>query len=313
MSLDPDCQRVHELYRLAGRPPLETLSVGEAREAMQRGREILQPDPPEMSEVRALSCLGPGGPIPLRLYRPKSAAPGEKLPALVFYHGGGWVLGDLDTHDTLCRELSAKAGCAVIAVDYRLAPEHRFPAAVNDAFAATAWIANHAADLAIDADRLAVGGDSAGGNLAIVVAVLARDKGGPAISYQLLIYPATDASKTQVSHQENAAILPLTKPVMEWFWAHYMGESDGTTDWRASPLNAGSLINLPPAYVITAGYDVLRDEGLDFADKLEAAGVLVTRKHYPGQIHGFITMGKIIREANAAVADAAAALRVALS
>ena len=313
MSLDPDCQRVHDLYRLAARPPLETLSVAEAREAMKRGREILQPDPPAMSEVRNLACPGPGGPIPLRLYRPPGVSAAARLPVLVFCHGGGWVIGDLDTHDTLARELSVASGAAVVSVDYRLAPEHRFPAAAEDAFAATKWVAENAASLGVDPARLAVGGDSAGGNLAIVTSLMARDGGGPKIAFQLLIYPATDFSATQISHVENAAVLPLTKPVMEWFCAHYLGGQDGITDWRASPMSAPSLKKLPPAYVITAGYDVLRDEGQDFADRLESAGVAVTRAHYPGQIHGFITMGRIVREANTAVTDAAGALRAALA
>ncbi len=313
MALDPDCVRVHDLYRLAGRPPLQTLSPPEAREAMKAARAVFQPDPPVVSSVRDLTCPGPAGAIPLRYYRPASAAATTKLPVLVFYHGGGWVIGDLETHDTLCRELANGSGAAVIAVDYRLAPEHRFPAAVEDSFAATKWVAEHGAELVLDTSRLAVGGDSAGGNLAAVVALMARDANGPAIKHQLLIYPATDASQTQVSHTENADVLPLTKPVMDWFWTHYLDGKDGTADWRASPLVAGSLINLPPAHVITAGYDVLRDEGLDYADKLESAGASVTRKHYPGQIHGFITMGKMVGDANVAVAESAAALSVALA
>lgn len=313
MPLDPDCVRVHELYKLAGRPPLEQLSPAEAREGMRKSREILQPDPPQMSDVRDLTCPGPAGPIKLRLYRPASAKAGDILPVLVFYHGGGWVIGDLDTHDVLARQLAASSGVAVVAVDYRLAPEHRFPAAVDDSFAATRWVADNGKALGIDPSRLAIGGDSAGGNLAAVVALMARDKGGLVIRYQLLIYPATDTSQTQVSHTENAAVLPLTKQAMDWFWAHYMGGQDGTQDYRASPLMAPSLINLPPAYVITVGYDVLRDEGLDYADKLEAARVGVTRKHYPGQIHGFISMGRIIKDANSAVADAGAALKAALA
>lgn len=313
MPLDPDCVRVHELYKLAGRPPLEKLSPSEAREGMRKSREILQPDPPAMSDVRDLTCPGMAGPIKLRLYRPATAKPTDVLPVLVFYHGGGWVIGDLDTHDVLARQLAASSGAAVVSVDYRLAPEHRFPAAVDDAYAATRWIADNSDQLGIDGSRIAVGGDSAGGNLAAVVSLMARDSGGPVISYQLLIYPATDTSQTQVSHKENGDVLPLTKAAMDWFWNHYMGGQDGTQDFRASPLNAASLANLPPAYVITAGYDVLRDEGLDYADKLEAARVPVTRRHYPGQIHGFISMGRIIKDANAAVADAGAAVRAALS
>jgi acetyl esterase len=313
MALDPDCVRVHEIYKMAGRPPLETLSPAEAREGMKKARAVFSPDAPDMGEVRDLTCPGPAGAIGLRLYRPKSAEPDAKLPVLVYYHGGGWVIGDLDTHDVLCRELSIHSGAAVVSVDYRLAPEHVFPAAVDDAYAATKWIAENGVALGLDTTRLAVGGDSAGGNLAIVVALMARDAGGPAIKHQLLIYPATDTSGRQVSLTENAAVLPLTKAVMDWFWVHYAGGQNVLEDWRAAPLVADTLINLPPAYVITAGYDVLRDEGLDFADKLEAAKVLVTRKHFPGQIHGFITMGKVVREANTAVADAGAALKAALA
>jgi len=313
MPLDPDCLRVHELYKIAGRPPLEQLSPAEAREGMRKSREIMQPDPPAMSEVRDLTCPGPAGPIRLRLYRPLSARPADILPVLVFYHGGGWVIGDLDTHDVLARQLAQSSGAAVVAVDYRLAPEHRFPAAVDDAYAATRWVADNGKALGVDGSRLAVGGDSAGGNLAAVVSLMAHEKGGPAIRFQLLIYPATDTSQTQVSHKENADVLPLTKPAMDWFWNHYMGGQDGTQDYRASPLIAASLVNLPEAYVITAGYDVLRDEGLDYADKLEAARVPVTRRHYPGQIHGFFSMGRIIKDANAAVADAGAALKAALA
>ncbi len=315
MPLDADCVRVHELYALAGRPPLETLSAAEARDAMKRGRAILQPDPPDMAEVRDLTCPGPSGAIPLRLYRPKGTAKTAVLPALVYFHGGGWVIGDLETHDTLCRELANGSGTAVVSVDYRLAPEHPFPAPVDDAFAATQWIAANAASLGVDANRIAVGGDSAGGNLAIVVALLARDKGGPRLRFQLLIYPATDFSNTQISYEENGGVLPLTTPVMLYFKHHYVGHlgQDAVTDWRASPLSAPSVKGLPPALVMTAGYDVLRDEGQDFADRLESAGVAVERRHFAGQIHGFITMGKIVREANVAVAEAAAAVKAALA
>ena len=314
MTLDADCVRVHELYALAGRPPLETLSAVDARDAMQRGRAILQPDPPDMAEVRQLTCPGPGGALPLRLYRPKGTAKTAVLPALVYFHGGGWVIGDLDTHDTLCRELANGSGAAVVSVDYRLAPEHPFPAPVDDAFAATKWIAANAPSLGVDANRIAVGGDSAGGNLAIVVALMARDAGGPKLRFQLLIYPATDFSNTQISYEENGGVLPLTTPVMLYFKRHYVGHlgQAAVTDWRASPLSAPSVKGLPPALVMTAGYDVLRDEGQDFADRLESAGIAVERRHYPGQIHGFITMGRIIREANVAVAEAAAAVKAAL-
>lgn len=306
--LDPDCAKVHEMYRLGGRPPLETLDPVTARELTKKGRVALQPDPPVMAEVRELACPGPGGPIGLRMYRP-ATAPGGALPCLIYYHGGGWVIGDLDTHDVLCRELAMLARIAVISVDYRLAPEHRFPAAVEDAFAALAWIAANGATLGLDVTRLIVGGDSAGGNLAIVAALEARDRGGPKISQQLLIYPATDFSLTQASHRDPTAdVPPLTSGAMMWFKDHYLGPDDGS-DWRASPLRAASLKGLPPAYVITAGYDFLRDEGRQLAERLTQSDVAVVYRHYQGMIHGFLPMGRIVREANRAVADAADWLR----
>ena len=311
--LDPDCIKVHQLYALAKRPPLEQQSPPEARDAMARSRAILAPDPPDMAEVRNLAAPGPAGPIALRLYRPYGVAANAVLPALIYYHGGGWVIGDLDSHDVLCRELANGSGAAVISVDYRLAPEHRFPAAVDDAYAAFVWVAAHANDLRIDATRLAVGGDSAGGNLAAVVALMARDTKGPAIRLQLLIYPATDFTMRTASYQTRADVLPLTRAAMVWFRDHYFGATASDTkviaDWHASPAHAASHLNLPPAFVLTAGYDVLCDDGRAYAATLQAAGVAVEPAHYPGMIHGFITMGKIVRVANDAVAACAHALK----
>jgi acetyl esterase len=315
MTLHPDCLKIHALYAAAKRPPLEQQTPAEARDSMARGRLILQPDPPEMGEVRALSAPGPGGAIPLRLYRPKGSAAADRLPALVYYHGGGWVIGDLDSHDTLCRQLCNASGVAVIAVDYRLAPEHRFPAAIEDGNAALFWIAANAASLGIDPTRLAVGGDSAGGNLAAVAAIAARDAGGPALRLQLLIYPAVDFAAQSVSYVSEADILPLTDKAMVWFQDHYLGEGKRqlAKDWRASPLRASSHANLPPAFVLTAEHDVLRDEGHLYANTLEAAGVAVERVQFPGMIHGFITMGRIIADANTAVVACARALKTALA
>lgn len=314
--IDPDCLKVHELFALAKRPPMEQQSPAEAREAYQRGRAFLQPESPVMAEVRDLTADGPAGPIPLRLYRPHGAASGAILPALVYYHGGGWVIGDLDSHDTLCRQLCNMSGAAVIAVDYRLAPEHRFPAAVDDAYAALVWIAANAKALHIDARRLAVGGDSAGGNLATIAALMARDQKGPALRLQLLIYPATDFGMNTPSFTTRGDVLPLTKAAVVWFASLYFGPNANnpkvTGDWRASPAHAASHAGLPPAYVVTAGYDVLCDEGRAYADKLEAAGTMVERVHYPGMIHGFITMGKLVAVANTAVAGCAAAVKRAL-
>ena len=248
-TLDPDCQRVLDLIREAGRPPYEKLTPAEAREFYRAGRRILQPDPPEVAEVRNLTARGPAGEIPLRLYRGLGTEGGAALPALVYFHGGGWLFGDLDTHDGVCRLIANAAGCAVISVDYRLAPEHKFPAAVDDAVAATEWIAANAGTLGIDATRLAVGGDSAGGNLAAVVALIARDRGGPRLRHQLLIYPATDFVTSDDPQRERLEGFPLNVVTMNWFRDHYLRGSADYGNWRASPLRAKDLHGLPPAYV----------------------------------------------------------------
>jgi len=306
--LDPDCQRVLDLIREAGRPPYETLTPTEAREFYRAGRRILQPDPPEVAEVRNLKAPGPTGETALRLYRGLGTNRGAALPALVYFHGGGWVIGDLDTHDGVCRLIANTAGCAVISVDYRLAPEHKFPAAVDDAVSATEWVAANAGRLGIDGSRLAVGGDSAGGNLAAVVALAARDGNGAKIAAQLLIYPATDFSRKHPSHREPETSILLTHSVIGWFANHYIGDAD-SNDWRASPARATSLAGLPPAYVLTAGADPLRDEGDEYAARLKEAGVDVTYRHFPGQFHGFFTMGKLLNQANIAVTEIAAWLK----
>ncbi len=222
------------------------------------------------------------------------------------------MIGDLDTHDTLCREFANLSGCAIVAVDYRLAPEHRFPAAVDDCSAATRWVHAHAAELGLDAARLAVGGDSAGGNLAAVVAIDARDRGDLPIAFQLLIYPATDQRCTTASHAENGQGYLLTRESMEYFGTHYIADQAQFIDWRASPLLHPDLANLPPALVLTAGVDPLRDEGAAYAERLTAAGNRASHVLFPRQVHGFITMGKVIDEANAAVALCAAELKRAL-
>ncbi len=265
MKLDADAQRVLDLIRESGRPPYETLQPGEARELYRKGRRLLQPDPPEVAALRDLEAPGPHGAIPLRLYRGVRTGDAERLPALVFFHGGGWVIGDLDTHDVVCRALANAARCAVVAVDYRLAPEHRFPAAVEDCVAATAWIAANAARLGLDPTRLGVGGDSAGGNLAAVVCLGARDRGGPALVFQLLIYPAVEMAMSHESHRVHTSGLPLTHATAAWFRDLYLRGADDRADWRASPLLARDLSRLPPAYVLTAGFDPLCSEGEAFA------------------------------------------------
>lgn len=230
-------------------------------------------------------------------------------PALVFFHGGGWVIGDLESHDVVCRQLADAGALIVIAIDYRLAPEHKFPAAVEDAITATKWIAAHARELGIDAARLSIGGDSAGGNLAAVTALAARDGAGPAIAGQLLIYPATDFAMTHGSHSEPETSVLLTHSVIRWFRDHYLNGSADIHDWRASPARATMLAGLPPAYVLTAGADPLRDEGDEYAARLKQAGVSVTTRHVPGQFHGFFTMGKLLQQANVAVSEIGAWLK----
>jgi acetyl esterase len=261
--------------------------------------------------VVALEAAGPAGPIPLRLYRGQGVAKDGPQPALVFFHGGGWVIGDLESHDQVCRALANATPCIVVSVDYRLAPEHKFPAAAEDAIAATQWIATNAARLGIDAGRLGVGGDSAGGNLAAVVALGARDRDGPRLAFQLLVYPAADMRMDWPSAERHAQQLPLTRAAMDWFIAHYLRSAADEADWRASPLRASSLKGLPPALIVTAGFDPLCDEGEAYAKALRAAGVPVVHQLFEGQIHGFLTMGRVVADSKRAIALGASALRQA--
>ena len=307
--LDPDAAAVYKAFQEAGRPAYETLSAPEARDFYIQARFVMNPEPPELKSAEPLSIPAPHGTIPARIYTPKTLRQKDGLAAcLVFFHGGGWVIGNLDTHDVACRQLAHEGELIVISVDYRLAPEHRFPAAVDDAIIATKWIAANARQYGIDAARLIVGGDSAGGNLAAVVALDARDGNGPAIAGQLLIYPATEFSRKHASHHEPDTSILLTHSGIDWFVNHYMGDAD-ISDWRASPARATTLAALPPAYVLTAGADPLRDEGDDYAARLKQAGVSVAYKHLPGQFHGFLTMGKLLPQANAAVREIGAWLR----
>ena len=247
--LHPQARALLDLMAQRGIPPVHTLTPEQARTLYRDRRGFTQPDPPALHEVRDLAADGPRGPIALRLYRPAAGT----LPVLVYLHGGGWVIGDLDTHDVLCRQLALGSGCAVVAVDYRMGPEHRFPAAVDDCIAATRWVRSHAAALGVDAARLAVGGDSAGGNLAAVVAIAARDAGDPPIAWQLLIYPATDQRRLAPSHQANAQGYLLTADSLRYYHDHYIDDPRHDLDWRASPLLAPDLSRLPPALVLVAG------------------------------------------------------------
>ena len=312
--LHPQARALLDLMIARGIPPTETLPHLEARAGYRDRRTVLQPTPQDVAEVRALTADGPHGAIPLRLYRPvRSDAGGGSAPVLVYFHGGGWVIGDLDTHDTLCRELANESGAIVVAVDYRLGPEHRFPAAYDDALAATRWVHAHATSLGIDATRIAVGGDSAGGNLAAAVCLGARDAGDLPIAFQLLIYPATDMRRGHSSHATNGQGYLLTSATIAWFHDHYIDDAAHDLDWRASPLLAADHGGLPPALVVTAGFDPLCDEGLAYAAALTGAGGRASHVCFERQIHGFITMGKVLDEANTAVALCGTALHHALA
>ncbi len=304
VTLDPDAAAVFRAFQEAGRPPYETVSPAEARELYLKGRVVSNPEPPELASIEPLTIPSPAGSIPARIYTPTRLRKANGLaPGLVFFHGGGWVIGDLDSHDVVCRKLADEGELMVVSVDYRLAPEHKFPAAVDDAIASTKWIAENAKQFGIDALRLMVGGDSAGGNLAAVVAISARDGNGPDIAGQLLIYPAIDFAMTHPSHREPETSILLTHSVIRWFRDHYLSGAADVHDWRASPARASTLIGLPPAYVLTAGADPLRDEGDEYARRLKEAGVAVTHRTFPGQFHGFFTMGKLLQQANVAAGE----------
>lgn len=315
--LDPQAQNLLKLMADKGIAPVHTVSPADAREAYVQRRFATQNQPPEVAEVRMLSASGPHGEIPMRLYRPASAA-ATGAGALVYYHGGGWVIGDLDTHDTLCRDLALQAQCVVISVDYRLAPEHAFPAAVDDSIAAFKYVASQANDLGIDAHRIAVGGDSAGGNLAAVVSLVQRDAAtetanAPQPCYQLLIYPATDMRAVTPSHQHNGQGYLLTSDTIKYFRGHYCPQPAQWEDWRTSPLLHPNLKGLPPALVLTAGYDPLRDEGLLYANALSENGNACQYVCFERQLHGFVPMGKVLDEANTAVSLCAWSLKKALA
>jgi len=312
MSLDPDNQRILDMMKAAARPPVNELEPEEARKMYRASRGALQPELPDVAELRDLSAPGPAGDIPLRLYRGIGTKAGP-LPVLVFYHGGGYVIGDLDTHDYVCRKIANIAQCCVIAVDYRLAPEHKFPAAIEDSAAALRWIVQQAASLSIDPSRVAVGGDSAGGNLSANMAHLARDGKVPSLCFQMLLYPGTDMSMSQPSYRRDFKQFPLSVEAIDYFVGHYLRDKNDYTDPRAAPLLAQNFKELAPAFVLTAGYDPLADEGIAYARKLEDNGVPVTLVHMSDQMHGFLTMGRVIRAADVALEMTGVALARALN
>lgn len=307
MALHPQVEALLERATRSPLPLYHTVPAHVARRIYRDSRSILTPPVPEVSEARILVTADPA--VVLRAYRPAGVPKDETLPALVYYHGGGWVIGDIDTHDVLCRQLANAARCAVFSVDYRLAPEAPFPAAVEDCFSAFTFVSKNSDSLKIDPSRLAVGGDSAGGNLATVVALMARDAGSPALCFQLLIYPATDQRLGHDSHRRNGEGYVLTRQAIKFFLDHYLPRREDRLDWRASPLLAKSLKGLPPAYVITAGFDPLLDEGREYAERLQKEGVTTVYREYPDMVHGFILFGGVLDTANEAVADCAQALR----
>lgn len=309
MPLHPQVAALLEEMRSAGAPALETMSVDDAR-AAQRAASIRLGGPVEQV---ASAVDRAAGEVQVRVYRPRGAAAGAILGGVLYLHGGGWVCGDLDTHDRLCRALANRSGAAVIAVDYRLAPEHPFPAGLDDGLAALAWTRENAAGIGVDPRRLAVAGDSAGGNLAAVIALRDRDAGGaPPLRFQLLVYPITDGAMDTPSYSDNGDGYYLTRSGMGWYWGHYIGGADPLHP-DASPLRAGDLGELPPAYVLTAEHDPLRDEGEAYAERLRAAGVPVRLRRRAGMIHGFFRWPAAVDDATAAVDEAAAALREALA
>ena len=314
MALDPAIQKLLDLVYAADNAPLHSLAPDVARAQYDETYSIFDMPKPEVASAEERKIPGPGGEIPLRIYRPHGANASEILPVLVYFHGGGWLIGSVKTHDHLCRYIANAAGAMLVSVDYRLAPEDKFPAGLEDCIAAVRWVAENAAEIGADPEKLAVGGDSAGGNLAAVVTQWCRDHGGPEIAYQLLFYPVTDPLGTHhPSRIRHAEGLILEEAMMDWFLGHYVNSPSESADSRVSPLRAENFIGLPPAFIMNAGLDPLCDEGRAYADKLREAGVPVTYRCHDRMVHGFLTMGGLIPDALPALDEAAQAFRKAIS
>lgn len=308
MPLDPQVRTLLDQMAAAGQPPFHAQSPQDARKAMDAMLQVLGTGE-AVHKVENRGIPGPGGDIPIRIYTPSVAPNG----ILVFYHGGGWVVGDLESHDYVCRALTNAAGCTVVAVDYRLAPEHKFPAGPEDCYAAANWVAHNAASLGSDDGHVAVGGDSAGGNLAAVVALMGRDRGGPKIRHQMMIYPAIDAAMDTASQKEFTQDgYVLSRLDMEWFWGHYLAKPGDGDNPYASPNRARDLRGLPPAHIITAEFDPLRDEGEAYAELLKKAGNRVKLKRYAGVVHGFVSLAAAIDQGKTATRDLAEELKASL-
>jgi acetyl esterase/lipase len=309
MPLDPQVEQVLALVRAAGNREYWQMTPQEARDWHNRKAGLLDIKPPPVFRSEDRAIVGPRGDIPLRIFTPRQSV--ESLPVLVWLHGGGHVVGSLDSYDALCRCLALQGDCIVVSVGYRLAPEHKFPAGVDDSLAALQWAGAHAADFGGDATRVAIGGDSAGGNLAAVCAILARDRGGPRLVFQLLVYPRTAPDENSRSHHACAEGYMLTRKTILWFHAHYRARDDDRNDFRYAPLVCADLSRLPPALIIVAEYDPLRDDGVLYAEALKRAGNTVTLTEYAGMVHPFFSMGGAIDMGRKAQADAAAALQAA--
>jgi len=307
MPVDPQVQALLDQFSAQGLPPFDQMSVTQARVVALAFRD-LQGEPEQVADVRDILVPGPAGKLPVRLYHP---APGTSLPLVVYFHGGGWVIGDLEIVEKPCRALANASQCVVASVNYRLSPETKFPGPAEDCYAATQWLVEHSGEIGADNKRVAVSGDSAGGNLAAVVALMARDRGGPALGYQLLIYPVTAPARgsKSASYQENAEGYLLTRGTMEWFWDHYLASPEDGDNQYASPLHASDLRGLPPAMVVTAEFDPLRDEGRAFAQRLQEAGVPVTVSHHEGMVHGFFWMAGAVDRGKQLTAEMGEALR----
>ncbi len=308
MPLDPQIKAILDQAASSGAPPLNTLTPHKARLAFRAMLESFTDTPPMVAKCEDHAIPGPEGEIGLRIYTPEGKGP---FPALMFFHGGGWVLGDLDTHDALCRALTREARCVTVSVDYRLAPEHKFPAAAEDCYAASQWAARNRTAIGASSAPLAVSGDSAGGNLAAALCLMARDRGDLRIGYQLLMYPALDASLKTGSMSEFAEGYLLTRADMVWFWNHYLRTEEDRSNPYACPVAATDLRGLPPATVITAEYDPLRDEGETYAKRLREAQVRVVARRYDGMTHGFMSMAPFVDKGRKAIEEAAANLRAA--
>ncbi len=313
MPLDPQVQALLDAAAKANLPPMWQLTPDQARAQYLLRVRRLEPKDEPIYRVEDRAVPGTDHQIPIRIYRPREANPGELLPVLVWYHGGGFVIGSLDTHDSACRRLATLGDCMVVSVDYRLAPEWKFPAGVDDSFAALKWISAHATEIGADPARIAVGGDSAGGNLATVCALLARNAGAPKVAFQLLFYPCIAPEPETPSHYKFADGYILTRQTITWFYKLYLKSPKDTQDFRFGPLITDDLSQLPPAFILVAGYDPLRDEGVQYATRLVEAGNAVTLVNMPGMVHGFLLMSGALDGAVQALEQSAAALRSAFT